>query len=258
MINYGRDVAVLLYHHVGPVRHDACRGLTVTPEAFARQIGTLAAMGHVTISPADWVGYVKEQWDIPKNSIIITFDDGYEDLVSHAFPVLSQHGFSATVFLPTALIGGVIECSPGAEMKVMSVDQIAAAAATGIDFGAHSRTHADLEEASTSDTITEISGSRDDLAAILGREVTAFAYPYGKTSPTATKLAGDLFPACFLIGNGMNRRETPLNALNRTMVQHGDTVADVCLRARFGGSVLERFRTAARDLIGPRDKSLKG
>ena len=56
----------------------------------------------------------------------------------------------------------------------------------------------------------------------------------------------------------MNRRETPLNALNRTMVQHGDTVADVCLRARFGGSVLERFRTAARDLIGPRDKSLKG
>ena len=97
MINYGRDVAVLLYHHVGPVRHEACRGLTVTPEAFARQIGTLAAMGHVTISPSDWVGYVREEWDIPKNSIIITFDDAYEDLVTHAFPVLSRQDRKSVV-----------------------------------------------------------------------------------------------------------------------------------------------------------------
>jgi hypothetical protein len=71
------------------------------------------------------------------------------------------------------------------------------------------------------------------------------------------KLASDLFTTSFIVENGLNERDTPLNALRRTMVQHADTVADVCLRARFGGSVIERFRTTARELIGPRDRSLK-
>jgi peptidoglycan/xylan/chitin deacetylase (PgdA/CDA1 family) len=260
MINFGRRVAVLLYHHVGPVRDEACSGLTVLPEAFARQISTLAAMGYVTIAPSDWVGYVKEEWDLPKNSLIITFDDAYEDLVAHAFPVLSRHGFSATVFVPTGLIGETIQCNPdvrAAKMRIMTAEQIADAAAAGIDFGAHSRSHADLEKLETSEVVNEITGSRDDLAAIIGRDVTAFAYPYGRTTPTAMKLAGDLFPACFVIENGLNDRDTPLNALRRTMVQHGDSVADVLLRARFGASVLERIRTAAREIIGPRHRSIE-
>ena len=105
-------------------------------------------------------------------------------------------------------------------MRIMSRQQIADAAASGIEFGAHSRSHADLPRLEASEVVDEISGSRDDLEALLGRHVTAFAYPYGHTSPTALKLAGDLFPAAFVIGNGMNDRDTPLNALRRTMVQH--------------------------------------
>lgn len=252
-------VAVLLYHHVGPVRHEKCRGLTVSPEAFASHIGTLAAMGHNTILPSDWVGYVQGKWELPRRPVMITFDDGYADLVEFAFPVLSRHGFSATVFVPTALLGESIQCNPNvrdARMEIMSAAQIAEAAANGIDFGAHSRSHADLEKLEPSEVIDEIRGSRDDLASILGREITAFAYPFGNATPTAVKLASDIFPAAFTIEQGVNDKSTPLHLLRRTMVQHRDTVADVCLRARFGGSVLDRIRKVAHGAIGPRAPSL--
>ena len=259
-MNSARTVSVLLYHHVGPAAPEACRGLHVTAAAFSRQMATLAAMGHTTILPAEWAGYVRGEWELPANAIMITFDDAYEDLVAHALPVLSRHGFSATVFVPTALIGQPLQCNPsmrGATLRLMTAQQITEAAASGIEFGAHTRTHASLDRLEPSEVVDEIRGSRDDLAGIIGREVTAFAYPYGRVSPTAMKLASDLFTTSFIVENGLNDRDTPLNALRRTMVQHGDTVADVCLRARFGGSVIERFRTTARELIGPRDRSLK-
>jgi peptidoglycan/xylan/chitin deacetylase (PgdA/CDA1 family) len=242
-----REIAVLLYHHVGPVIESQCRGLTVTPAAFSRQIATLSALGWTTIAPDDWAGHVHGECDIPPRSVIITFDDAYADLVEHALPVLEKRSFLSTVFVPTALIGQSIQCHPqhaGAMLPIMSEEQIVEWSERGVSFGAHSRTHVDLTELSPADLTDEIIGSRDDLAALTGRAIRSFAYPYGRVDRRVHDIVARCFSVAFTIEEGVNDIRTPLASLRRTMVQHGDSVADVCLRARYGKSVLQNLRGA--------------
>lgn len=243
-----RSVAALLYHHVGPVREPACRGLTVAGEAFRKQMGALSAMGYTTITPADWVSYVRGKGECPPRCFMLTFDDAYADLIAHAFPVLEKYRFSATVFVPTSLAGSEIACSPSnpdAFLPLMSRNEIAHWAKKGIEFGAHSRTHADLTTLPAGELDGEIAGSGNDLAAWLGEPVSAFAYPYGHSDDRARAVASTHFAVAFGIEEGLNDASTPLFNLRRTMVQHGDTIVDVCLRARFGKSIVEKVRTAA-------------
>jgi peptidoglycan/xylan/chitin deacetylase (PgdA/CDA1 family) len=239
-------VAALLYHHVGPLRDESCRSLNVSETAFTKQIKTLRALGFETISPDQWVGYVRGG-DIPgRRHVMITFDDAYADLTEFAFPILEQSQFTATVFVPTSIIGRSLPCnprSPDASLPLMAKDDITNWAARGISFGAHSRTHADLTALSHDAVEAEVRGSKEELAAITGKPVTSFAYPYGRLSTPVKSIAGAAFDSCFTLVEGMNDARTELSSLRRTMVQHGDTVADVCLRATYGMSVLERVRT---------------
>lgn len=251
------SVAALLYHHVGPIREPACRGLTVTAEAFRKQMGALAAMGYSTITPSDWARYVAGKDGCPERCFMLTFDDAYADLIANAFPVLEKHGFSATVFVPTSLAGSTIACSPSkpnAFLPIMSRHEIVEWAGKGIEFGAHSRTHADLSRLAASDAEEEITGSANDLSSWLGTPITAFAYPYGHSSDSVRAVASKSFAAAFGIDEGLNDASTPLWNLRRTMVQHGDSVVDVCLRARFGKSIVAKVRSAAS---GQRSRSAK-
>lgn len=245
----GQRVAALLYHYVGPLTGEPCRGLTVTPDTFAGHIAALAAMGYNAILPAQWVAHSRHGDPLPKRAVIITFDDAFQALTEHAFPVLEKHGFAATVFVPTSLIGGTIACSPHAPesvLRIMSAAQISHWVSRGVHFGSHSRTHADLTALQPEAVSEELRGSRDDLSAITGQPVTTLAYPYGQSSAQVRELAGEIYESAFTIEEGVNDSTTPLTALKRTMVQHDDSRVDVGLRARYGVSVLERVRTAAR------------
>lgn len=242
----GVRVAALLYHHVGPVREASCRGLTVQAEAFRKQMKTLAALGFRTLSTADWIAYVRGGESPGTRRFMITFDDAYADLVEFALPVLLSLGYTATVFVPSALPGTRLPCSPRnpqAALELMSKDDIASWSSKGISFGAHSRTHADLTTVDAAQLDDEIEGSKHELFGITGRPVDTFAYPYGRYDDAVERKAFASFDACFTVKEGLNSVTTPLSALRRTMVQHGDSVADVCLRVAYGMSVLARVRT---------------
>ncbi len=244
-----RSIAVLLYHHVGPEREESCRGLTVSPEAFARHIATMSAMGYTAITPDDWVAYVHGAREIPERCVMITFDDAYEDLVEHALPVLERRSFPATVFVPTALVGKSIQCNPRdprATLKVMTEAQIREWASRGVTFGAHSRAHIDLTAVPMATARAEIRGSQTELGEITGEQVCAFAYPFGKLNDEIEHLVGECFDIAFTIDEGMNDGTSLLSSMKRTMVQHGDTIVDLLLRARYGRSVFDKIRTAVR------------
>ena len=241
--------SALLYHYIGPVDHELCRGLTVLPEAFASQVRGLSAMGYSSITLSQ---IADPSQSIPDRSLLFTFDDAYEALETFAFPVLEKAGFRAAVFVPTALIGGSIPCSPRSNestLRVMTADRIAYWASRGFEFAAHTRTHADLTALEPRQIEEEVAGSRDDLAAITGGPVVAFAYPYGRFDVRSANIVNDFFPIAFTVESGMNDAGTPLNMLRRSMVQHSDSVVDVCLRARYGSSVFERLKTKAAAVI---------
>ena len=263
---FGRRLPVLLYHHVGPLRPGTPPGLTVSPKQFERQVRWLARRGYAGIRPADWAAWRTDGKPLPAKPVLLTFDDAYADLVEHALPVLRRYGFGAVVYVVTGQLGGTNawdEARGSTTLWLMTAEQIRYWATQGIEFGAHSRTHADLTTLAIEELAGEVVGSRNDLAELLGSRVVSFAYPYGFYNQAVHDCVRGAFDLAFLAGetmNGMNYFETAPHLLQRTLVLPADSWLDVACRARWGRSPLmdlrarlllrTRLKRAARFLLG--------
>ena len=242
---FGMRLPVLLYHHVGPLRPGTYPELTVAPEKFERQVRWLAQRGYVGIPPSAWLAWCKEGRALPERPVLLTFDDAYADLTEHAFPVLRRYGFSAAVFVVTGQIGGTNawdEKLGSGRHQLMTAEQIRHWAGQGIEFGAHSRSHADLRALQDSDLADEITGSGGNLAELLGTRVLSFAYPYGTHNDAVRKQVGSSFALAFGVEEGLNCLKTGLSLLRRTMVQPDDSFNDFACRVRLGWSPIRRVR----------------
>ena len=93
---------ILMYHRVADLGCDPWN-LAITPERFAEQLATLTRQR--TIVPLDWLVEKLESGHIPEKAVVITFDDGYVDVLHNAKPVLERFGASATAYLTTGAIG---------------------------------------------------------------------------------------------------------------------------------------------------------
>ena len=242
---FGVRLPVLTYHHVGPPRPGSRPGLTIPAERFERQVRWLARRGYVGIRPSDWLEWCRKGKQLPPRPVLLTFDDAYADLADYALPVLRRHGFGAAVFVVTGQVGGTNkwdEACGSATHRLLTAEQIRDWAAQGIEFGAHSRTHADLTTLSGEELAQEVIGSRDDLSELLGQPVNSFAYPYGSHNETVRACVEQAFALAFGIEDGLNTLRTHPNLLRRTMVKPGDSLLDLECRARWGLNPAEQIR----------------
>jgi len=263
---FGVRLPVLLYHHVGPSRPGIIPGLTVSPQRFERHVRWLARRGYTGICPSDWARWRREGKGLPDKPVLLTFDDGHEDLVEYAFPVLRHYGFGAAVYIVTGQLGGTNawDRAPSSiALRLMTANQIRCWAAQGIEFGAHSRTHANLPTLSAHELEEEVVGSGKDLESILGSRLVSFAYPYGFHNQAVDDCARRAFDLAFIADDnneGMNHLLTDPHQLLRTMVQSNDSLLAMECRARWGhnpflnlrGSIglRSRFKRAARLVFG--------
>ena len=243
---------VLLYHHIGEAKRGAFPELTIEPGPFAHQMQWLDENGYVPIATSDWLRWCESAVPLPEKPVLITFDDAYDDLVRHAFPVLQEHNFKATVFVPTAYVGqGNIwdQRNGRPPIGLMNAGAIREWAGKGIEFGAHSRTHPELDNIDGSACAEEIMGSRDDLEKMIDAPVVAFAYPYGNYNREVQDAVGRSFRLAFTTEDGMNTLGTDLLRLHRTMVEPEQSMVDFVSRVRFGCSIPEHERKRLRKLI---------
>ena len=121
--------------------------------------------------------------------VCVTFDDGYRDFYTEAFPVLQNHGFTATVFLPTAFIRDSSSLLSSSSIRAnspfrnpqsvfLSWSEVTELRRQGIHFGSHTVNHPKLIELSWPDIERELLDSRTELEKQLQAAVTAFCYPY--------------------------------------------------------------------------------
>src|SRR5579871_1267099 len=103
----GVTIPILMYHSISDSkenRHPYYRTCTA-PMVFREQLKTLRDSGYESIGLSEAISMLSKKGAESKKRVVITFDDGYEDFYSQAFPLLAEYRYSATVFLPTAYIG---------------------------------------------------------------------------------------------------------------------------------------------------------
>jgi peptidoglycan/xylan/chitin deacetylase (PgdA/CDA1 family) len=178
-----RPVPILMYHRLGPVREDSIvPGHYVTESRLKQHLLVLKLFGKTSISLAQMVAGFRGEITLPKKPVVITFDDGYESFFTIGLPQLKKFRQTATVFVVTDLVGGKNEwdLAKGDVLEpLMTRDQILRAQKAGIEFGSHTRRHADLAAVNLGEAQDEIETSRANLAELLGAPPRFFCYPYG-------------------------------------------------------------------------------
>ena len=249
---FGMRLPVLLYHHVGPLRPGTLPSLTVSPQRFERHVRWLARRGYAGIRTSDWVKWRREGTGLPDKPVLLTFDDGYADLADYALPLLRRYGFGAAVYIVTGQLGGTNawdEARGSGTHRLMTPEQICYWDTQGVEFGAHTRTHANLTTLPANELTKEIVGSRDDLAKLLGSRVASFSYPYGFQNQAVQECVRGAFDLALLADDGtksLNDLLTNPYLLRRTMVQPDDGLADLECRLRWGHSPIQEMRVRVR------------
>ncbi len=171
------NVPILLYHHIGVAAQPRFESYTISPGDFEQQMRLLKAWGYTSVSLADLVAALLDDTPLPYRPVVITFDDGYQDVYAHALPILAELDFSATVFVIGRQVGtkGYMDTS---ELKEL-VDQ-------GWQIGNHTYNHYSLRTRGI-DLTQEIETARQDLEDGLGVSVLYFSFPYGLTSSYVTR-----------------------------------------------------------------------
>ncbi len=186
-------LTILTYHSLD----DTGSVVSISPSLFAQQMESLAEIGYRGISLGQALGDRRATGRWPERCVAITFDDGFANFHEHALPALSRHSFSATVFVVTGHVGGNNDWAPPPNglgtQPMLSWSQIKELAETGIEIGAHTRTHPDLRKLSAEQLDTEIAGSVADIKEHVDKPIESFAYPYGYLSPAAASVAARLF-----------------------------------------------------------------
>jgi peptidoglycan/xylan/chitin deacetylase (PgdA/CDA1 family) len=177
-------VPVLMYHHVGdlPPHPDRIRlDLTVSTSDFSDQIALLDSLGYQTISTDQLYAALTAGAALPPKPIIITFDDGYDDVFANAVPILKQHNMTGTFAIITDFLGG-----PG----YADISTLATAYQQGMELVCHSRHHIDFKDPKYSyqTKFDEIAGCKQDLKDNFGIETSTFIYPYGHFNAEVVKI----------------------------------------------------------------------
>jgi peptidoglycan/xylan/chitin deacetylase (PgdA/CDA1 family) len=211
---------ILMYHHITHLQPNATptwRTLTVTPEAFEAQVKWLADHGYHTIYFSDLVAYFRDGVPLPDKPIILTFDDGWTDDYTVAYPILRKHCMVGTFFPPVAWVNR----SNGS--KVITWPMIEEMSRGGMEFGSHTINHYLLNEQTAQRITEELVGSKAALEQHVVLPVVALAYPGGGHNPLAVSLAPKAgYGAAVGVKAGVEQAHSELFLLHRITIPYSD------------------------------------
>lgn len=253
-------VVILIYHRVGTGNRsegDLARRVFARHMAYLRthyQLGSIDAVERAESQPGG------------ADTVIVTFDDGAQNIYEHAFPILYEHKIPATIYVTTKYVEerrpfdfgeygrGVPNTMP------LSWGQIGDMVGSGlITIGAHSHTHPDLTRLSAQAIHGELERSRQLIADRLGTMPRHFAYPWARWTERVREIVGQYFFTAAAAGGGKNLPGAfdPL-ALRRRPVQRtdGDWLFRLKLASYLDGeeyvrNLADRWRRFARDGVTP-------
>jgi peptidoglycan/xylan/chitin deacetylase (PgdA/CDA1 family) len=231
---------VLMYHGVAAHRPSSrLNRWRVVPADLEAQLDVLARRGYRGVALRDLLEEPAAVNGADRRAVL-TFDDGYENVLTHALPLLQARGFSATVFVVSGKLGGVNDWdgeTPGDAL--LSPDGVRTLQRAGIEIGSHGATHRALPSVSDTELEDEVRGSKAVLEAVIGGPVVSFCYPYGAfddRSVEAVRRAG--YRAATVIRGGIAPDLSDPFRLKRVAVRGTNTLLDFSLALTRGRSRL--------------------
>lgn len=182
----GIRVPILEYHYirVNPNPFDQLGfNLSVTPTNFSAQMDWLAIHGYHPITFDDLRAYFEGKKPLPARPVVLTFDDGYLDFFTTAFPILQAHGFKAVSYIVPGFLGGSAYMTP-AQVKQLDRSGL-------VEIGSHTVYHVNLTTASPANRSFELDASKTMLEHLLGHPVLDFCYPSGRFNAAVVTAVGN-------------------------------------------------------------------
>jgi peptidoglycan/xylan/chitin deacetylase (PgdA/CDA1 family) len=208
-------VPILCYHNLGP---EAKGRLLLAAPKFDEQMRYLKANGYRVISLADFIEFTRLGRQLPKKSVVLTFDDGYRSFKQYAYPLLKELGFTATLFVYTDFVGAGKNAFTWQDLKDL--------AAEGFDIEAHSKTHGDLRRAAGETEAqhakrlqVELGQPQELFRRNLGAPRRIIAFPYGSWDEAVLSKLGEYgYSAAFSVRRQGNSSFIRPLAGNRSQV----------------------------------------
>ena len=199
--------AILTWHSI-----DATGSvISVSPEVFKAQLASLARLGLRVVSVPELLAL-----DPDADAVALTFDDGFLNFRTHAWPVLCSHGFSATVFVVSDHVGGDNRWRGRADhgiptLPLLGWDDLAELRSEGAILAAHTRTHPHLTTLGDAALEDELTIASAEIARRTGADVEGFAYPYGELDARVAARATERYRwACTTEYRALGASERPV------------------------------------------------
>ena len=227
-----QTVPILCYHRfsatgAGNAKPRSMTGkMVVSASNFAAQLDWLARNDYHVIRLSQLVAFLEGKRPLPRRSVVITVDDGYESMIRVALPELRKHGFPATLFVYTDFIGA------GDALSWAQLQQLDASGL--VDIQPHSKTHRNLLDRSAGESDAayrqmieiETRAPRELLERRLGKPARVYAYPFGDANDTVLDvLQSQQFQLAVTVNPGGNAFFAQPLMLRRTMI-YGDLDLD--------------------------------
>lgn len=228
-ISEGPKILVLNYHQV----QNSHNSLAVPPADFDAQMNYLSSHGYVSITPEELYSGLSGELELPKKPVLITFDDGYADNYTNAFPILQYYGMRATIFVIPAFVGKYNNYLTWDELREMEDG--------GITIESHTMNHYKLEELPDDEIRSELLNSKQILEENLGHPVEFLAYPTGTYNLHIAGIAKEVgYKGAFTIKYGNVDLGSNFYALERVPIFHtGKTMKDFYERIEYRQSFEE-------------------
>ena len=202
----GPKILVLNYHQV----NNNFNPLAVPVNAFADQMNYLVDSGYIAITPDELASGLAGEISLPEKPVMITFDDGYIDNYTNAFPILRALGLRATVFMVPGFVG---------KPQYMNWEQLKEMEKSGINVQSHTMNHMKLEELPDDEIRNELLNSKLALEENLGHPVEFLAYPTGTYNLHIAGIARDAgYKGAFTVKYGNVDLGSNMYALERVPI----------------------------------------
>ena len=191
-------IPIIVYHAVHPEHPGETleqRKFNVTPELLEQQLQYLKDKHYITISLDQLPSYLDSTTTLDKNIVVLTFDDGWHDQYTQAFPLLKKYNDIATFYVYTNPIGK--------DSRFLTWDEVKEMKSAGMTIGSHTLSHPFLTKVSTEQLKKEIFNSKKVLEEKLGISIVNFASPFGDSNP---QIEGFVKEAGYLTGRDINKK----------------------------------------------------